>query len=204
MTKRSVSTKDVLLRVAAQQFAAKGFEGASMRSIASAVGIQAASIFHHFPDGKAQLYDEIVQQVIDKITAQIINWESRANEPAQAIVEICLLFWDYFDGNEAAASVLLRDAFDPRGERGRRIRQQSETIQNIAAAFIRAAQSQNKLRNFDPEAFMFWACVYVLNFHGTTGIRESIWGQYSKKNMKQGAREHFLADLEHYLRPVAS
>lgn len=201
MSKRAASTKDVLLRVAAQQFAARGFEGASMRSIASEVGIQAASIFHHFPDGKDQLYDEIVQQVIETLATNLASWDNRANEPVAAIVEISLLFWDYFDDNQASASVLLRDAFDPRGERGKRIRVQSENIQNIAAAFIGAAQMRGEVREFPPEAFMFWACVYVLNFHGTTGIRQSIWGRLPKKDMRAAARAQFLKDLEHYLRP---
>ena len=47
------STSARMLDIAAQQFAEKGYSGASMRSIANAVGTTQATIYHHFPNKRA-------------------------------------------------------------------------------------------------------------------------------------------------------
>ena len=48
-------TRTRILEVAVPLFAAAGYEGVSMRAIAKAIGIQAASLYNHFPD-KQSLY----------------------------------------------------------------------------------------------------------------------------------------------------
>jgi len=47
------------MREATHLFASKGYEGASMRSIAKACGITEAAIYRHF-EGKADLYDQVI------------------------------------------------------------------------------------------------------------------------------------------------
>ncbi|RMF12663.1 MAG: hypothetical protein D6761_12380, partial [Candidatus Dadabacteria bacterium] len=71
----------------------------------------------------------------------------------------------------------------------------------IASNFIRHGQKTGQLRSFEPSAFIFWACVYVLNFHGSVGIREAIWGETPRRDRKRRGRSEFVRDLEHYLRP---
>ena len=61
MTTESSSTKADILEKAISLFAASGYSAVSMRQIAKAVGITAASLYHHFPD-KQTLYIQAIQQ----------------------------------------------------------------------------------------------------------------------------------------------
>jgi AcrR family transcriptional regulator len=61
MTTESSSTKADILEKSISLFAASGYSAVSMRQIAKAVGITAASLYHHFPD-KQTLYIQAIQQ----------------------------------------------------------------------------------------------------------------------------------------------
>lgn len=50
------STKTRILREAAHIFAEKGYEGASMRDLAQALGLSKAALYHHFRSKEAILY----------------------------------------------------------------------------------------------------------------------------------------------------
>ena len=80
--KGKVNRRDALLRKAGELMASKGYEGASMRSIADAVGILPGSVYYHFPSKEAlfiELHHNIVttmtQRVKDAIAARSDPWE---------------------------------------------------------------------------------------------------------------------------------
>ncbi len=56
------NTRDLVLAEAERHLALKGYLGLSLRDIAADAGIRKASLYHHFPGGK----DELVQQVIER------------------------------------------------------------------------------------------------------------------------------------------
>jgi len=62
----SSSTKDRILDIAVPLFASAGFDGVSMRAIAAAVGIQAASLYNHFPDKQALYLGAMAHVFADK------------------------------------------------------------------------------------------------------------------------------------------
>jgi AcrR family transcriptional regulator len=59
------NTKTEILAATIPLFANGGYAGVSMRQIAGAVGIKAASLYHHFPD-KQTLYVEALAQAFSK------------------------------------------------------------------------------------------------------------------------------------------
>ena len=62
----SSTTKDRILEVAVPLFASAGFDGVSMRAIATAVGIQPASLYNHFPDKQALYLNAMAYAFADK------------------------------------------------------------------------------------------------------------------------------------------
>ena len=58
-------TKTEILAITIPLFAEGGYAGVSMRQIARAVGIKAASLYHHFPD-KQTLYIEALAQAFSR------------------------------------------------------------------------------------------------------------------------------------------
>jgi AcrR family transcriptional regulator len=54
------SKKNDILNVAQNMFATKGFEATTTREISKAAGISDGSLYYHFPDGKKEILDTIV------------------------------------------------------------------------------------------------------------------------------------------------
>lgn len=59
-------TRENLLKLAARTFGTQGYSATTMRNIADQAGIEAASIYYHFPS-KEDLVDEVMEQGGDRI-----------------------------------------------------------------------------------------------------------------------------------------
>ena len=63
----ALMSKDEMLARLMALFREKGFDGASRADISAATGLGKSSLYHHFPDGKA----EMAQQVLAYLEAQL-------------------------------------------------------------------------------------------------------------------------------------
>ena len=94
MSKTKQTTKANILKLTIPLFATYGYDKVSMRQIAKAVGIKAASLYHHFPDKQA-LYIEALSQAFSR-HADFMN-ESFALQVSpeqrlhQLILQLCTL-----------------------------------------------------------------------------------------------------------------
>ena len=61
-----------ILRNAVALFAKDGFDGVSMRQLASSVGITLATVYHYFPDKQA-LYDAAIRSAFEYMTKRMIE-----------------------------------------------------------------------------------------------------------------------------------
>lgn len=116
--RNSVETKKRILEAAAAEFAAKGFDGARLGSIARAADVQQALIHHYFAD-KETLHAEVVRSGLEAMTKA--SWEllSTMDAPqrkrpktdvkalATAFVELLLSF---FATNGAFLDILRHEA----------------------------------------------------------------------------------------------
>jgi AcrR family transcriptional regulator len=57
-----ISPRERLVTAADQLFMERGYKSVTLRDIADAVGIKHASIYHHVPGGKKQLFIEVVER----------------------------------------------------------------------------------------------------------------------------------------------
>jgi AcrR family transcriptional regulator len=115
------NARDDIVRAARETFATEGYEGASLRAVARAAGVDAALVHHYF-DGKADLF----------IAAMCLPFDPRqvhlaAEEPStpsgfsgSVVVEGFLTMWDLAEGTGSsfvscvgamAASPAVADAF---------------------------------------------------------------------------------------------
>ena len=69
------NTKELILQKSAMLFAQKGYSGVSMRMIAEAVGIQQASIYHHY-----KTKGTILEAIIDDIRSVYLEFFKRMDE----------------------------------------------------------------------------------------------------------------------------
>ena len=74
-TEKNGSRKDVIVRKAATLFREKGYKAASMRDLAEAVGVEAASLYNHIRS-KSELLHELVLSVANKFVLKMDEIES--------------------------------------------------------------------------------------------------------------------------------
>src|SRR6266699_4194389 len=71
---RSQATRSTILEAALAEFAEKGFEAASIRSIAERTGFQHPLITYHYPS-KDQLWQAVAEDTFERIRQE---WDERA------------------------------------------------------------------------------------------------------------------------------
>jgi AcrR family transcriptional regulator len=74
-TEKNGTRKDVIVRKAATLFREKGYKAASMRDLAEAVGVEAASLYNHIKS-KSELLHELVFNVANRFVLKIDEIES--------------------------------------------------------------------------------------------------------------------------------
>ena len=75
-------SRDVILESAAQVFSQKGYNGASMADIAEAVGLQKATLYHHF-GSKQEILSELLDRAMAIVSgnmAQVLRLDSPPDE----------------------------------------------------------------------------------------------------------------------------
>ena len=75
-------SRDLILESAAQVFCQKGYNGASMADIAKVVGLQKATLYHHFGSKQeilAELLDRAMEIVTENMT-QVLQLDCRPDE----------------------------------------------------------------------------------------------------------------------------
>ena len=80
------SVRDKILAAAVQLFAEYGYHAATMRDIAQIAGIQAASIYYHYPS-KQTLLVEIMETHMRKLNANLERIVSKPHEVQQRLYE---------------------------------------------------------------------------------------------------------------------
>jgi AcrR family transcriptional regulator len=76
-TEKNLSRKDVIVNKAATLFREKGYKAASMRDLAEAVGVEAASLYNHIKS-KSELLHELVFSVANKFVLKLDEIESES------------------------------------------------------------------------------------------------------------------------------
>jgi len=74
------ATREQILDGFAEQLLDAGYRGISLQAITDAVGIKRPSMYHHFPNGKEQIYAEVALRMIEAdaadVTASLVENET--------------------------------------------------------------------------------------------------------------------------------
>lgn len=112
-------SRDELLDRLAVTFRRYGYEGATMTRIAKATGLGKASLYHYFPQGKAQMASAVLAQVTDWFDTNICKSLESVHPPRSRIVSMLDALSAYYEaGTMACLPALLaltaeRDMFGP-------------------------------------------------------------------------------------------
>ena len=86
-TEKNISRKDVIVSKAATLFREKGYKAASMRDLAEAVGVEAASLYNHIKS-KSELLHELVFSVANRFMIKLDEIESEDISSLQKMEKI--------------------------------------------------------------------------------------------------------------------
>ena len=95
-----------LLDAAATQFAAKGFQGASIRDIVRAVGMLPGSLYYHFAN-KDELLVAVYAEWVRRIDAAVAHAASRESEPWARLEAACVAHLESLLDQSAYAKVVV-------------------------------------------------------------------------------------------------
>jgi AcrR family transcriptional regulator len=194
------ATRARLLATASSHFARHGFEGASLRRIADDVGIKAASIFHHFPGGKAELYGAIFDDMAATILEKIVTryGADAGLAPVDAIVQMAAAFWDYFADHGDYAKLILLHASGVDRSLTTRVEEHAADIVAAAHAYVAAAQARGELGDFDVRQFMLFSSAHTLSVHGAPFFAAFLYPNDRDKKL----RANYLAMVRAYVQPA--
>jgi len=92
MTDRSVA-KESLLPALADTFLKLGFDGASLSALSRATGLQKASLYHHFPGGKQEMAEAVLDEIATQFEEQVFT-PLTGSEPLRTRIDRMLAVLD--------------------------------------------------------------------------------------------------------------
>ena len=98
-----------ILERAAQVFAEKGFDRASIRDIAAATGVSLSGLYYYFK-GKDELLFLIQSHAFETLLERVTAVDDAGAEPSARLQNLVEAHLDYFVGNVAAMKVLSHEA----------------------------------------------------------------------------------------------
>ena len=105
------TTRDRIAAAAAPLFADRGFAGVSVRDIADAVGIKAASLYNHYADKEA-LYFAALALVFSRRAALVEDALKATGAPRERLKEMVSALVQATAGDPVAARLLQRELLD--------------------------------------------------------------------------------------------
>jgi AcrR family transcriptional regulator len=133
---RSNSRRHTLLEAAARRFLRHGFDHASLRQIAGDIGMQAGSIYHHFPS-KVDLLVAVHEEGLRRITAAVNAALARPADPWRRLEIACVAHLTVLLEGGDFFSAVMREL--PRGSKRdrRRVARMRDSYEAIFSRLIR-------------------------------------------------------------------
>ncbi len=185
--RRKTDTRSRILEAALQLFAERGFTGASMRSIASAVGIRSPSLYAHF-DSKQAILDVLIEKTGPLAVVDVLRACRESIDVASFIRFLGDEVSKRWSARDARLSyaLMISESFRGALPEGRSLDQMITTAtQAIGERFARYMAEGTLRDDVSPEGLAWELMAAIAN------IRISFWGPRADETLL--ARGHELA-----------
>ena len=82
------ATRDRLIAAGREAFGSRGYEATSIAEILEAAGVAKGALYHHF-DTKAELFDAVLDRVVQEVAAVAADRAGRVRDPAERLKVGC-------------------------------------------------------------------------------------------------------------------
>jgi len=184
-------SRDQILVSAAQVFRQKGYHGASMADIAEAVGLQKATLYHHF-GSKQEILAELLDRALDIVTENMTKALERGGSPEEKLKVAMRLYLQMLCEQGDLASVLLLEYRSlEKGLYTRHI-QNRDKFEKMWRDLVREGVAAGKFQ-CESVSITVWAILGVMNWTITWYRPE---GKLSVENIADQFADLFLEGMK--------
>lgn len=149
----TTATRTRLLDQLGQVFRSRGYEGATLTQLAAATGLGKASLYHHFPGGKAEMIDVLLREAVAEVQRRAFSHLDGPGTPAERLQRFLDGYGDYLQHSDGQCLLAVLTLGSGTSDHGARIAGQLQDWHGaLARAFEacgqkrkRAARSANDL-----------------------------------------------------------
>lgn len=149
--KKASIRREEIIAIAADIFATKGYDGASLRDIAERAGLTKAALYYHFPD-KEQIFEIVVMSRMDSlIEAVAARVEAAGADPIARIEAFVAVTAERIDQDRTGWISSSNTFWSFENAQNRvRIVAQRDAYEKILRDAIKDAMTQGLIRDCDP------------------------------------------------------
>jgi AcrR family transcriptional regulator len=97
----------LLLDAAQETFAARGYTQAGLAEVAQIAGVSKTLLYHYFPDGRPELYREVMEQLVGAAVDAVRAATRAPLPPDQRLAELVRALLGYFERDPDAYRLLV-------------------------------------------------------------------------------------------------
>jgi len=146
--------KQEIITIAASLFKEKGYSAVSMRDIAKAMDIKAASLYNHI-SGKQEILSTLILEVAEAFTSKMSAITSEALTPLQKIKRVIEIHIDITVNYAENIATLNNDWMHLEGEDLKRVVKMREDYEENFRSIIKQGISQGDIKPQHPEVILF-------------------------------------------------
>lgn len=125
-------------------FRERGYEGATLAQLAAATGLGKASLYHHFPGGKAEMAEALVREAVADAQRRAFSQLDGNRPPAERLERFIAGFDDYLQHSDGQCLLAVLTLGSGSSEHAARIAAQFEDWQGALARVFEAAGQKRK------------------------------------------------------------
>lgn len=151
---KRTDTRERLLDGFEEQLLDAGYVGISTNTLAASVGIRRPSLYHHFPDGKEQLYAEVALRMIEENARRVDHALAASDDLRERLVALAMLH--VTDPRRSALDQRIYDATRYVSDETRSLvsTRYVEDLLAPVSSVMREAVESGELRDVDPDFLM--------------------------------------------------
>ena len=156
-----MSKREKVLEVATRLFAAKGFDGTSVRRIAEEAGLSVAGMFHYFPS-KEEILHEIMMGFMEEGLRKLTEICKSNEGPIEKLEEVCRFYAEYYAGHKDQLTILISEGKSLSFEHRKAFLEKQRQYLNAVRSLFRDLAREGLIKKIDCTvlAFLFFGMVH--------------------------------------------